>query len=187
MGDTESAGNGWNAEVETLLVGWSRRVSAVESGHYKMADRLGRANIRLGVPIVVLSSLIGTSVFATLGQQVDTTVRILVGMTSVLMAVLAGLQTFLRFAERAEKHRTAASLYSALRRELEELRSLPRGNRGPAEQRLSSIRLSMDNLGKESPEIGEWAWQIVKTEFGISGSTAMSVGGVEGQEHLETG
>ncbi len=56
----------WPRSIEDLIESWSRRVGAVEAGHYIMADRLGRANVRLGVPVVILSGLIGTSVFATL-------------------------------------------------------------------------------------------------------------------------
>jgi hypothetical protein len=157
----------WGPETEELLLRWWRRVSAVEAGHYKMADRLGRANLRLGVPVVVLSTIIGTSVFATLKNQVDFRIRIAVGMISVLMAVLASLQTFLRYAERAEKHRSAANLYSSLRREMEELRALPLSDREPPKAPLDRLRETMDRLGKESPEIGEWAWALVRDQYAL--------------------
>jgi len=90
-----------------------------------------------------------------------------VGLVSVLTALLASLQTFLRYAERAEKHRVAAALYSDLRREMEEVRALPVEDRGPAKPHLDHLRDGMDRLGKESPEIGEWAWVTVSRRFGL--------------------
>jgi SMODS and SLOG-associating 2TM effector domain family 4 len=157
----------WSSATEELLVGWSARVGAVEAGHYMMADRLSRGNVRLGVPVVILSGLVGTSVFATLQEEIDYRARIVIGLISVLTAVLASLQTFLRYAERAEKHRVAAALYSSLRREMEELLVLPVEARGPSKESLDRLREQMDQLGKESPEIGEWAWQIVAKRFNL--------------------
>jgi hypothetical protein len=69
-----------------------------------------RLNYLLGVPVVVLTTFVGTSVFATLQEDVNTSLRILVGAVSVFAAVLASLQTFLRYPERAEKHRIAGKI-----------------------------------------------------------------------------
>jgi hypothetical protein len=100
----------------------SRRSTA--ETHYAIAARLGRLNVRLGIPVVVLTTFVGTSVFATLERHVDLSLRILVGVVSVLAAVLASLQTFLRFAERAEKPRAAAESWSSIRREIAEMLAL---------------------------------------------------------------
>jgi hypothetical protein len=94
-----------------------------------MADRLTRSNLRLGIPVVILSTVIGTSVFATLEQQVSLPVRVAVGILSVATAAIASLQTFLRLGERSEKDRVAAALYSALRRDIEDALATPRKER----------------------------------------------------------
>lgn len=46
---------------------------------------------------------------------------------SVLSAALSGIVSFGRFAEKAELHRSAASCYGKLRRQLENLRSKNQG------------------------------------------------------------
>lgn len=158
---------GWSSQVDELMVRWWRRVKAVEAGHYRMADHLSRSNIRLGIPVVVLSTLIGTSVFATLQKQVNFPVRVLVGVLSLVAAVLASLQTFLRYAERAEKHRHAAGLYSSLRREMEKLLALSWEERGPAADHMDRLRTAMDRYGNEAPEIGERVWESVRQQFDL--------------------
>jgi hypothetical protein len=114
--------------VEELYASWHRRVAAAEHGHRLMADRLRRRYLLLGIPVVVLTTLIGTSAFASIskaqgnsiqGLEIDPDIVLLaVGTISVLAAVLSSLQTFLRHATRAEGHRIAALRYETLRRDM---------------------------------------------------------------------
>src|SRR6185369_2622736 len=99
------------------------RVSITQRAHYLSADHFGRRKYWLGIPAVVLSTLVGTAVFASLQKQPEFWLQIAIGLASVLAAVLAGLQTFLGYTERAEKHRIAGAKYGALGRELEILRA----------------------------------------------------------------
>jgi hypothetical protein len=63
-------------------------------------------------------------VFATLQEDVRLELRIVVGFITALAAILASLQTVLRFQERAEKHRVSAELWASLRREIDEMLAL---------------------------------------------------------------
>lgn len=106
---------------------------------------------------MILTTFVGTSVFATLGRNVDLWLRIGVGMISVLAAVLASLQTFLRFGERAEKHRSAAELWASIRREIDEMLALHPtylASRGDPKQYLDDLRRRMDEIAQQSPEMG---------------------------------
>lgn len=66
-------------------------------------------------------------------------------------AVSAALQTFLRYAERAEKHRAAGARYGAVRRRLEAIFA------GDADARdghyLTAIRDELDRLAEDSPNV----------------------------------
>ena len=113
------------------------------------------------MPVVVLTTFVGTSVFATLQHDVNIALRIAVGMVSVLAAVLASLQTFLRFGERSEKHRTAAEAWAALRREVDEMVALHPtylASRGDPKQYLDDLRRRMGEIAQQSPEMGESGW-----------------------------
>ena len=148
------------ASTEELLQDWYRRAREAQFALYEAAKPLSRANYNLGIPVALLSAFVGTSIFATLQKdQADTRLRILIGIISVLAAVLASLQTFLRLSERAEKHRAAAVRYGALRRELEA--AIAKG--GPYEDKLvAGVREKLDSISSDSPEIPARVWTKVE-------------------------
>jgi hypothetical protein len=168
----------WNPSLERLYESWHRRVAAAEHGHRLMADRLRRRYFLLGIPVVVFTTLVGTSAFASLSnasansittENADSDVVLLfVGGISVLAAVLSSLQTFLRYATRAEGHRIAALRYETLRREMAETLALEPDVRGQADRMLDNARGRMDRYAKESPTIGERMWVALAKEFHLS-------------------
>ena len=158
----------WNDATDALVQDWHNRAAAAQHAHYLLAHRLRRRNLGLGIPAVVFSSIVGTSLFATLTREnVNTSLRILIGCISVLAAVAAALQTFLRFAERASAHVTAADWYAAIRRDTAELLALPRAARGPVKPSLDAIRMQMNRAGQNAPEIGDPLWVHVAAQFHI--------------------
>jgi hypothetical protein len=158
----------WDDGLERLYDSWHRRVAAAEHGHRLMADRLRRRYLLLGIPVVIFTTLVGTSAFASMqnasANSITTEnansdmVLLIVGAISVLAAVLSSLQTFLRYATRAEGHRIAALRYETLRREMAETAALPRELRGQPDRTLDTVRNRMDRYAKESPTIGERMW-----------------------------
>ncbi|GEP61953.1 SLATT domain-containing protein [Reyranella soli] len=67
--------------------------------HAMNADKLERWHYWLGVPVVILTTIVGTTAFASLSDLGNTRVLIAVGTgaLSVSAAVLAALQTFFAF------------------------------------------------------------------------------------------
>lgn len=161
----------WTPGVVDLLRDWSARAGASADAHYGLSTRLSRSNIRFGVPVVILTTFVGTSVFATLQHHVNLALKIAVGMISVLAAVLASLQTFLRFGERAEKHRTAAEAWAALRRDMEAMIALhptyPE-SRGDPKKYLDEVRQRFTQIAQQSPEMGEQGWWRPKRRYETS-------------------
>lgn len=176
VGNSSSAG--WEPSVEALLKDWRSRASAASAAHYVLATRLRRRNLALGIPVVVFSTVVGTSVFATLAKdRIDIRLSVAVGLTSVAAAVLAALQTFLRFPERAEKHVTAADWYAALRRDLDQTLALPPAARGAPKECLDRIRKEMSKVGQSSPEIPAELWAQLSKEHCVAEETTT----IEGQ------
>jgi len=155
----------WTPRVEQLLKNWHSRVYAAQSAYYDMAERLRRMNYILGIPVVIVSSMVGTAVFADWSQ--NGVYKWWVGSVSILAAVLASLQTFLKFGESATLHGTAADWFAAIRREIEELMALPPALRGHPKQCLDSIRQEMNKAGQKSPELSERMWKKVARHFGV--------------------
>lgn len=102
----------------------------------------------------------------------DVCLRVFIGLLSVSAAVLASLQTFLRFSERAEKHRTIAARAERLRREVEQL--LATTPQKVAEDKLNSLRAEMDKLAEDAPAISDKTWKRTKKILDEKDKTAVA-------------
>ena len=134
--------------TKQVLDEWYLRVCVTQRAHYLSADHFSKKKYWLGIPAVVLATLVGTSVFATLSKQPEPWVQIALGLASVAAALLTSLQTFLGYSERAEKHRLAGAKYGALGRELEELLA---NAESLAPEQTKRVRERLDVLAMESP------------------------------------
>ncbi|MEI9897579.1 MAG: SLATT domain-containing protein [Chthoniobacter sp.] len=143
-----------SSDIDILLTDWFRRVRMSQRAHYECATRCRRINYLLGIPSIILSTIAGTAVFSSLSQNSPATwTRILVGLISVLAAVLASLQTFLGYSQIAEAHSIAGAEYGAARRDLELLKILPPSTLAEVKTKLEAIKADMDRLAKESPVV----------------------------------
>jgi hypothetical protein len=173
--DIVAKGNGrvpviWDEGAEALLKDWRQRSAAASEAHYKLASGLRRKNLWLGVPVVIFSSCVGTSLFASLADPeagIPPAFKITIGSISVAAAILAALQTFLRFGERAEKHVVAADWYAAVRRDMDQLLALSAKDRGTPKACFDRIRKQMSKVGQHSPEIGDRLWKVMATRYHV--------------------
>jgi hypothetical protein len=176
--DVVASGNGrvprsWDDDdsAEALLKDWRQRTAAASEAHYKLASGLRRKNLWLGVPVVMFSTIVGTSLFATLADDPNAVIhpafKIAIGLISVAAAILAALQTFLRFGERAEKHVVAADWYAAVRRDIDQLLALSPKERGTPKSCFDRLRKQMSKVGQHSPEIGDRLWKDMAVKYGV--------------------
>jgi hypothetical protein len=141
---------------DKLLREWLRRTRESQWGHYEAERSLLRGHYLIGIPLVALTAFAGTAVFATLSSNPQLWFKVVVALTSVIAAILSGLQTFLRNADRASAHRTAASGYGALRRELEQ--SLAGDPSRLAPEQIDGFRTRLDDLAGYSPALSQRVW-----------------------------
>lgn len=164
-GKTPSIGRDWSEQVEQLLRDWRQRVYAAQSAHYASADLFRTLNYLVGIPAVIFSSVVGTAIFA--GLEKNSPRAPLVALASILAAVLAGLQTFLRFSERAAHHATAADWYSAIRRDIEGTLHLPVEFRGKAKDCVDEVRKEMNRAAQDAPELNSRVWTREAKRFRV--------------------
>ena len=138
-----------------LLKKWQLAIRICHKAHIRSAAFMNRKNRALGISVVILSTIVGTSVFATLDSSPEVWVKILVGILSVAAAVFAGLQTFLNYSEKEEMHKQASQKYGSLRRELEELLVFPNGDKNSSKDYLKNIRATWDKIDSESPSLSQ--------------------------------
>jgi hypothetical protein len=141
------------AEAERLLNEWHLRITTAQFGHQSQAERTRGWNLALGIPVVIATTVVGTSAFAAINNTGQNTGwKIAAGILSILAAVLAAVQTFLGFGDRSERHRIAATRYASIRRTIE--LALSRHDMDAIDQ----IRIDMDRIGGPSPQIGRKKW-----------------------------
>ena len=149
----------WSKAVMQRLCDWECRCAAAAEVHFGVAEDLSRRNMFLGIPVVVLSAIVGTSLFASVsGDGAAVGIRIAAGTVSLIAGVLASIQTFLRFGARAEQHRVAAERWAAVRREIEKVRALTAEEVGDAKQVLDDIKARMDEAADKSPAMPKRRW-----------------------------
>jgi hypothetical protein len=146
-----------------LLELWLKRLQLLEACHYEAAIPFTRGHLGLGIPMTILTTVVGTTVFATMEKSVDKTTTIVVGSISVLAAILAGLQTFLQLGSRAAGHRSLAIKIGPTRRLIEQL-LIGDPNQLP-DDTVSSVRVQIDQLASESQTISSGVFEKIKTRL----------------------
>ena len=140
-------------DADALLSHWHAGVREMHIAHSKAAAHYDRMNVVFGVPVVIFTTGVGTAVFASINSSPDPVLQVVVGFFSVAAAVLASLQTFLRYAERAEKHHTAIARWGALRRKIEHLQVVRPVESEKLDELLASLQSQWDALENESPTV----------------------------------
>ena len=142
-----------------MLTRWRKNCLRSQIANYDSANHFASRNYVLGVPTVILSAIVATSVFASLGQEVELCIQIIVGLVSVLAAVLAALQTFLKLDELAAKHRSIAAEYGSVKRRLDqEIAKLGMGEE-VSQLAVNDVRERMDTLSREGPVVPQKLWK----------------------------
>jgi hypothetical protein len=133
-----------------LVLSWLRRARESQFSHYAAAKRLGNYGRVFGVPVIIITAILGASAFASvIAQTIPLYAKLIAGLCSVAATVLSSLQTFFRFSERSEKHRIFAAKFGAVRRELEVL--CIQAQIKPSE--LTAVRTRLDKLAEEAPDV----------------------------------
>lgn len=148
--------------ISELIEQWRFRSHRVQLAHYECARRFERLHLWLGLPAIALSTLVGTAVFSSLEKSADAKLQIIVGLLSVLAAVLTGLQTFLRYGELGDKHRLAGARFANLKHRIEMLMTQPDGPEVASQ--LVGIEEAWAKLREESPSLSSKIWKRVERD-----------------------
>ena len=132
------------------LAQWCNGIRIAQIAHLRAAAHYQRLHRILGVPVTVLTAAVGTSIFASLSESPRRELLITAGIISALTSVLAGVQTFLNYAELAVLHRNAGTKYGKLRRRVDEIIALG-GTDNQLESLLKEVREEWNKIEDESP------------------------------------
>ena len=139
----------------SLLNDWWRRSREAQWAHYATGRSFTRSHYIIGIPLVLLTAFSGTSVFYVMTTSPNRNLGFVVATTSVIAAILGGLQTFLRLSDQAAAHRAAAVEYSGIRRYLEEVIATCSLN---GAHDVTVLRDRFDDITKSSPPVPARVW-----------------------------
>lgn len=153
-------------EPDDLLLKWHNRFRKSERAHYKSANSCRIFNYALGIPLVIITTIIANEYFskieAACRKEFESSpeelnlnaLGYLVIALTMLAPVLAALQTFLRFPERAEQHRKAAVTFGLLKKDVEKLLTFPPSDPETIETVINDIQEKDLQVMREAPSIG---------------------------------
>ncbi|MGR9014614.1 MAG: SLATT domain-containing protein [Gammaproteobacteria bacterium] len=140
-------------EQKQLLKSWRDELGVMMRTHYVLSTKVRLLNYVLGVPCIIIAMLIASYIFFTINQEVVFWVKMLFGLLTLLMAILASLQTFLKYSEQAENHRNASARYQALFNGIDQLLAIPPKDETALGEWCDKLRERWDELNLEAPNI----------------------------------
>lgn len=108
-----------DVKYEALFNRWDTSLKSLKIEHYKSARHYEKRHRWFGVPVVIISAVVGSSLFALINENDMIWLNITAGSISLIGVVLSSLQTFLSYSKLSEKHLITSIKYSALYRELQ--------------------------------------------------------------------
>jgi hypothetical protein len=149
--------------ADQLLTGWLVHCHKARDRHDEAARRYAKGQYALGIPSLIVSTVVGTSVFAALSSK--EVPPLWVGLLSILAAVLAALQTFMDFGSRSDKHRSAAVKYKSSIRLIEE--SLVQQRQGTAlnNDEIAAIRTALDSQEESAPVVMPAIYDSIEKKY----------------------
>ena len=147
------------ASLKEHLTNWHRRARQVQLSCYNAAKWFDFWHFAIGAPLILLTAAAATSYYKALVTQHHAFLGIPTEVVGLLLPVLAALQTFLGYGQRAEKFRTTGAKYGSVRREMEQGSSLSFSTKREAEELMDRLRQELDTLSREAPEAPAVVWR----------------------------
>lgn len=140
-------------EQKHLIKTWRDELGTMMRTHHVLSSKIRILNYVLGVPNIFIAIAVASYIFFTIGQDVAFWVKMLFGLLALLIAILASLQTFLKYSEQAGNHRNASSRYQALFNEIDQLLVIPPKDDAALGEWCNKLRERWDALNLEAPSI----------------------------------
>ena len=140
-------------EQKQLLKAWRDELGVMMRMHYVLSAKIRLMNYILGVPAIAIAMMVASYIFFTINQDIAFWVKMLFGLLALLMAILASLQTFLKYSEQAENHSNASARYKALYNGIDQLLVIPPKDEAALGEWCDKLRERWDELNLEAPSI----------------------------------
>jgi hypothetical protein len=165
----------WHSSQENILREWAEKARYYAWMNHKTSTHYSKLNNFLTVPLIVLSTLSGSANFALIGGGdedecddnllYDTIFPFIIGIMSMITAVLSSLLKFLKTAELADKHEDIHKQYNKFVRNICLDLSLPPEQRKKPIALCNYYRQEFDRLMNDNPSIPNHIIAELNTKF----------------------
>ncbi|PHS66982.1 MAG: hypothetical protein COB12_04790 [Flavobacterium sp.] len=98
---------------------YQRKCEVNARAHFLLWENNSKWNKRLGIPVIILTTLVGSTLFASRAIRDSLLLEIVLGSMSLVAAILSALQITLRLADEAEKFKAAGLRYRSMVRQFD--------------------------------------------------------------------
>jgi hypothetical protein len=110
-------------DVNELISQWISIANEYAASHLQEAITLKKRHTRIGTLSVIISAVIGTSIFAGIQAGASGILQWVFAILTMAAAALAAVVTFKNYAERAGNHKATSEEYADIARQLEILKA----------------------------------------------------------------
>lgn len=167
----ENCPTSWVNEQEMLLKDWAEKARYYSWMHSKAGNLYVSRNNKITIPLIIISTLSGSANFSMVGVQTPHNwvytvgFPLVMGILSIISAILSAMTKYLRTAELSENHHEFHKKYNSLFRNISLELSLPANQRKSPTEICNLHRYEFDRLVSESPNIPEVIINEFNTKF----------------------
>jgi len=162
--------NGWSKQQEILMADWSDLAMSYRWLHDKSEKHFHIRNLRINLPVIMLTTLGGTANFGIQSLFTDNTSKqyasFVIGGISLLAGLMTTMGNYLRYAQLEESHRVASIAWGKFQRLIAVELAMKPDDRMDSMDFLKICRADLDRLIEQSPPIPETSIEMFKEEFG---------------------
>ena len=157
----------WESEEEQLLKEWAEKAMCYKWLHTKSKQKYGKINIKVTIPVIILSTITGTANFAQsrLPEHYQAGAAMVVGTMNLIAGIISTIAQYFKISELNEGHRIAALAWDKFSRNLKIQLSKKPMNRENANSLMRYAKDEFDRLMEISPTIPDEIIAQFKTTF----------------------
>lgn len=149
---TPHSTNMWTHHHDRLLKHWHKESKRYQKLHYYASDYYRRWDNYIGIPKIIISTVVGTSMFATVNTAPNTMTQVAQASVVIFSAILSAIHQKLNYGSLSERHSQASSCYATVCMSIEKELSVKYKHRTHVDAVLSSLYSELDHLNKICPQ-----------------------------------
>lgn len=135
----------------TIIKDWIKDSKRLLKCYLSKAEKIRRNYKIIGISSAILSTFVGSSIFASIGQdESNTSLLIITGLVSLSATLLTSILAFLKMPELANKCHISGNEYASIRKELELLLEFDSSDDEYVKNQIKQIKLKWDDVRNNS-------------------------------------